>query len=101
MAENESRYRALNERQVDAAESFRGQGEDRMLEIVCECTVEGCEEMIELASSDYAEVRAHADRFIVAPDHVVPAVEDVLSRSEHYWVVEKIGAGADVARELE
>lgn len=58
-----------------------------------------CIEGIEIGLEEYERVRSNPRRFVVAPsnDHVLPDVEHVVERYGTYFVVEKIGAGADVA----
>jgi hypothetical protein len=47
-------------------------------------------------------VRAEPTHFIVAPDpaHFIADVETIVERTERYWIVEKIGAAAERAKEL-
>ncbi len=42
-----------------------------------------------VADEDYAAVRAHPDRFLVAPGHVFPEAEDLVEDHEDYAVVQK------------
>lgn len=48
---------------------------------------------------DYERVRSSPARFLVAPsdDHVLADVERVVERRATYFVVEKVGAGAELA----
>lgn len=98
IAANESRYRALNERQVDATSTFRSGNSDAFT-IACECAIDGCEQMLLVSPDTYERVRREPTRFLVAPDHIAPAAERVVERIAGVWVVEKVGAGAQVARE--
>jgi hypothetical protein len=59
----------------------------------CECAHIGCMEYIELTLGEYEALRAQPARFAIAPGdaHVVPEVEDVVEKTDRYWVVEKRG----------
>jgi hypothetical protein len=99
IAENESRYRDLNERQVDAEREFQDAGLPETLEIVCECALTTCDGSIAVPRQDYERVRAEPTHFLVLPEHVVAGAETVLRDEGAFWVVAKIEAGADVAKE--
>jgi hypothetical protein len=83
LAHNEALFRAVNEEIDDQRES----GGRRPY--VCECVDPGCTQTIELTRPEYQAVRANADRFVVAPGHVLPEVEHVVATSSGYAVVEK------------
>jgi hypothetical protein len=65
----------------------------------CECADIGCMEQIELTLGEYEALRAQPGRFAVAPGdaHVVPEVEDVVAKTDRYWVVEKRGEAKQAA----
>jgi hypothetical protein len=69
----------------------------------CECPDTACRERIELTTAEYEALRAHPNRFAVAPgeDHVWPNAEHVVERKDRYWVVAKDGAAAERAKELD
>jgi hypothetical protein len=47
----------------------------------------------------YEAVRAHSERFVVLPDHVLPDIERVVETHAYFVVVEKLpGVPAEVAR---
>jgi hypothetical protein len=54
---------------------------------------------IELSFEEYDAVRAATTRFAVAPgaEHVNLEIERVVQREDRYWVVEKIGVGAEIS----
>jgi hypothetical protein len=100
-ARNQALFREVNERvqQInDAFESLLPRGD-----WVCECADQGCIERLSLTHEEYEAVRANGARFVVAPhmDHFFPEVEAIVERHERYWVVEKVGAAADVVRQHE
>lgn len=99
VAANEARFRALNERQTAAAAEFHGADDQRELEIVCECAISECDDMVPIDAEEYRRVRGHATWFIIRPDHLIPQVEQLVEQETAYWIVEKIGAGAELAKE--
>ena len=94
-AQNQSLFREVNERieEIRPPSTF--------VEFVCECTLEGCSERVDLTQQEYESVRSDSNRFAVRPGHVVPGVELVVERTDRYEVVEKIGAGKVVAVKLD
>jgi hypothetical protein len=96
-ANTQSLFRIINERVEDLNKSFSG-----LLEIqdwVCECADDTCVERVALSLGEYEEVRANPTRFVIAPSdaHVFEEIEDVVERTERYWVVEKKGTAGEVA----
>jgi hypothetical protein len=96
-AQNQSLFREINERINGLNESFsmllpRG-------EWVCECADTACVERIEMTGAEYEAIRQGPNRFPVIPGHELAEVERVVEASGCYLVVEKIGAGAAVARD--
>jgi hypothetical protein len=81
LADNERIFRSLNER-------IAAQGGER-LELVCECSAEGCTEKIVAARAEYASVREHPQRFLVRPGHEIPAIERVVAANDRFLTVEK------------
>jgi hypothetical protein len=88
---NEAAFREVNEG------ISRGQypGEDDMLHgFRCECARLGCNKMVELTAREYERIRANSRRFLVAPGHEMPELEEVVERHDGYVVVEKTGPAA-------
>lgn len=101
MAQNEDRFRTINERTTGQIEAFHAPSASMALALVCECSQEECVEMLELALSRYRHVRTDPRWFAVAPRHAAPeSVEVVVERHEGHWIVEKVGVGGAVAEEL-
>ena len=99
-AENQSLFRSVNERIEELNRTF-----DALTPYgswTCECARVDCIERIDMTLGEYEEIRADATRFAVAPSeiHVFGDVERVVSRTDRYWIVEKIGAAAERAQEL-
>jgi hypothetical protein len=94
IAGNEAVFRQVNEA------LRRGQWpgeEDTPIAFRCECGQLGCSRLIELETGEYERVRAHPRRFLMAPDHEIPAAETVIETHRGYVVVEKSGEAGRVA----
>lgn len=76
IARNETRSRDLNER--------FGLGR-----FVCECGDLTCTEVIRLPLEIYRSIRADERRFLIAPGHDVPQMEDVVIERPRWAVVRK------------
>jgi hypothetical protein len=94
-AKNQSLFREVNERIEEVRQP------STLVEFVCECTLEGCSEIVELTEQEYESVRSHSNGFAVRPGHVVPQVEVVVDGTDRYQIVSKIGAGAPIAEKLD
>lgn len=97
IALNETLFRDLNERVQQVVTTISPEVPDA-LEIFCECGSADCVAKITLSLATYEEVRAHPERFFIAPGHEIPDVEDVVERRTGYWVVEKHAEEAQIAR---
>ena len=95
VAENEVRFRALNERLQDQAGTW--QGTEGQLSLVCECGDVDCTAGIELSVPEYEAVRAVQTQFVVIPGHELTEVEDVVGGTESWLVVRKRGEAAKIA----
>ena len=95
VAENEVRFRALNERLRESGAAW--EGHEGVLSLVCECGDEDCTLAIELTPAEYESVRAEETQFAILPAHVRPEVEDVVSEQARWVVVRKRGEAATIA----
>jgi hypothetical protein len=95
VAENEVRFRDLNERL--RASGAVWEGRDGVLSIVCECGDEDCTVAIQLTPGEYESVRAEETQFAIVPEHVRPEVEDVVSEHEGWALVRKRGEAGAIA----
>lgn len=95
-ARNEVLLRRYNEH----VEAERLRTQPTLSEWVCECADPQCAQLLRLSIPEYEAVRAEPTRFLVAPSdrHVAADIEYVVQREPRFWVIEKIGVGADVAR---
>jgi hypothetical protein len=94
-ARNQALFREVNESVREVNETF---GEiEPTSEWVCECAHPTCVERISLTIDEYKALRAAPTLFAVAPSegHVFVEVENIVDRTERYWVVEKIGEAAE------
>ena len=96
-AKNEALFREVNERVVEVAEQF----ETELFHAFCECSDAACTRRLQITPPEYAAVRAQGDRFALIAGHDDPSIERVVERTERFVVVEKLGEGADIARELD
>jgi hypothetical protein len=95
VAENEVRFRALNERLQEQAGTW--QGREGELSLVCECGDEDCTAAIELSVRRYEAVRAVETQFVVIRGHERTDIEDVVDGAENWLVVRKRGKAAEIA----
>lgn len=100
IAENQSTFRAANEKIEAAAEDI---GLDDEVPFICECPVETCTEIVRLTLAAYTEIRRHPRRFFNAPGHEATSVRSgagvVVEECESYVVVEKVGVAGELAAE--
>ena len=99
LAENEIRFRALNERLREGSDTW-GPG-DGVLELVCECADENCTRSIALSARDYEAVRGDETQFMVVPGHVRSEIEDVVAERDGWLVVRKRGEAAEIAADTD
>lgn len=99
LARNEALFRDVNERVREAA-AAHGVGQ-HMYQFFCECSNVDCTFQLHATLAEYEAVRAHGSRFVVAPEHWLPEVETIAEKNERWWTVEKHGAAAELAEELD
>ena len=102
IAANENLLRERNE-QAKAVNAVHVWVNPPLPDWTCECGDESCLDPIRVSINEYEAVRAKPTRFMVAPspEHVAPGVEHVVQRGERYWIVEKIGVGAEMSEALD
>jgi len=101
MARNDAVFRAANEKIEDFVKSIDGAGEGP-LPFLCECADVTCTDIIRITSSEYEALRQQPAWFATVPGH--EGDEDwarVVQANERYAVIEKLGAAAEVAAELD
>jgi hypothetical protein len=95
LARNETIFREVNER----IEELTREGES--LQILCECGNPDCQEPLRVAIAEYERVRQEPTDFLVAPGHVIPEIEKVVSGTQRFEVVRKLAGEEELARETD
>ena len=97
IGENEALFRSVNEKVQKLGGAFSTSTDTFV--IVCECGTQSCMEHIELQPAEYERVRHNPLHFLIKPGHEFREAEEVIERTDRYWVVEKgSGTPAAVAR---
>ncbi len=98
IGKNEALFREVNERIRELNDAFDASGVREPTDFVCECSLEGCRDYVQLTLTEYEGVRSSSARFLVAPGHLwTPDNEREVERHDRYWVVEKLGAAREAA----
>src|SRR5215218_4194306 len=87
-ARNEEVFRTVNQRIDEGAEKHHVEGQ---IPFHCECCDASCVEKLSISPQEYERVVEQRFCFVVIPGHQNSAVEQVVQRHPHYFVVEKIG----------
>lgn len=98
LAQNETLFRAVNERIEEAAAPGRND-DGHEFEFLCECSNTDCNLRLPLTIPEYEEVRRSPVLFIVAPGHELPEIETVVLRKGSYQIVTKRGKAAEFVTE--
>jgi hypothetical protein len=94
LAQRQNLFRDANERIEYAATVVGHKG---LRPFICECSLDGCVERIEVEPEIYEEVRDNPARFLTLPGHELIELEAVVARRPSYQVVEKTGVFAEIA----
>ncbi len=92
IAANEILVREVNELIVEKTTEMAGDGlepGDQECGFLCACGRPGCTETLALTVEQFEAAHSEDDRFIVAPGHQVPEIEQVVERHDDYLVVKK------------
>ena len=101
IARNDALFRDANERINDVATSL-DRHDQALLPFLCECADVRCTEIVQLSAQEYEELRRDSTRFATVPGHEGgDASARVVDENERYATVEKLGAAARVAVELD
>lgn len=95
IAKNEAQFRDINERLSEGLRQVPNNPE--LLEFICECGEQTCEQHVRLRLGEYEQVRLDSRRFAVVPGHMIPDAERAVFSNERFVVVEKIGDAIDLA----
>ena len=95
-AKNEIVLRKLNER----IEAHHLRVQPTVAAWVCECADENCAQPVKMTIAEYEAVRAEPTYFFIAPsdEHLSTDIEYVVRREPGYWVIAKMGVGAEMSR---
>lgn len=94
LEDSDSDERARRAAQIEANmrrvnEAIEAGSHGGRLVFLCECGRLGCGTTILLSHEEYEDVRTSFDRFLVAPGHDIPPIEEVVERHDGYLVVSK------------
>ena len=95
-AQNQSIFRAVNQRIKDLSEKLLGAGSD--VDFVCECDDPACIKRMRMRLAEFTEFDRMENCFIVVPGHEDAEVEEVMTRHKNYLVVAKVGANRESVR---
>jgi hypothetical protein len=109
--ENEMIFRRMNEKVGDDLGALDAmhiaddnpqliRDEDILLRFKCECSDEDCGERIPLKLSDFQEIHADRDTFILMPNHQVEPIERVVRKEKNYSVVIKNNSTPEPGEDL-
>ena len=99
-ARNEAIFREVNERIEELSRRSGIDEDDSLLPgFICECSTEGCTELLQLSYHQYEAVRQNPRRFLVLPGHQDLDVERVVDQLANALVVEKFSETSEVAVE--
>jgi hypothetical protein len=89
-AKNEALLRTVNDR-ISALDAEAGWADpEHLFDFQCECgNPDGCDGRVPMSLPEYDNVRTQRDRFAVLPGHENDAIEDVVERTERYYIVDK------------
>jgi hypothetical protein len=100
LSRNEAIFREVNERTRSLQERFGPEDPNsRYEEFLCECGDQMCVERVKLTPHEYERVRGDSAQFVLRPGHTVPRIERVVTETDRYVVVVKMGDAAEVAAE--
>lgn len=68
------------------------------VDFLCECSAIHCTDAIRMTLPQYFAVHEDPIQFSILPLHNLPEVEDVVQKTDGFWVVRKRDVAADVAR---
>jgi hypothetical protein len=85
LARRQTLFREVNERIEELTD-----GEDRSIQILCECSDTDCLVTLELSKEDYERVRLVPTWFAIEQGHEIAEIERVVGEFNGYAVVEKI-----------
>ncbi len=98
-ARNEALFREVNEHLQRLEERLGPDSE--VAEFVCECADEACIEKVTVPVDVYERVRSNPRQFLLCPGHQRPELEELVSASDDYLIVEKRGKAGHIAEKTD
>jgi hypothetical protein len=96
-ADNQNRYRDVNERVMETNARFDLDGEARTVEVLCECGRAGCADRVEVTRELYERLRSDPETFVLKPGHEEGLVESVVERTPEFVIARNFGQAAQIA----
>jgi hypothetical protein len=97
VARNEAISREINEGIERAVGSREG-----YVRMTCECGLSDCQALVAISIGEYEVLRSDPRRFAVVRDHVMADVEEAVSVTDRFVVVQKReGTPAEVSEDLD
>jgi hypothetical protein len=84
LARRQTLFREVNERIEELTD-----GQEKSIQILCECSDTDCLVTLELPMEDYERVRSVPTWFAIEQGHEIPEIERVVAQVDGYAVVEK------------
>jgi hypothetical protein len=100
LAQNEALYREVNERISEQAERHDGRPH-ALYQFLCECSNLDCNLRLDVTLGEYEAVRAFPRRFVIAPDHHLPDVEQIVADQGAFCVIEKEDEAGKLVEQLD
>ena len=94
LAQRQNLFRNANERIEHAATAV---GHAGMRPFICECSLDGCLEHVEVDAAVYHKMRGYKARFVTLPGHEIAAIEIIVERNELFQIVEKTAVFGEIA----
>ncbi len=94
IAKNEASFRDINERLSQGLRQVPHNPE--LLEFICECGNQTCEQHVRLSLVEYEHIRADSRRFAIVPGHIIPGAERLVASHDRFDVVEKLGEAIEL-----
>jgi hypothetical protein len=98
-AKNESIFRAVNEQIRTISEGFSAAEDEETVSFVCECSKIECVAAVSATLGEYLAIRAQPDQFLILAEHLDPDQERIVTRTDRFAVVEKLGLAGELAEE--
>ena len=100
VALNQSVFRTINDKIEGLNKAFALVSDE--FTVICECGDAVCVEQLTMSRDEYVALRADSTLFAVAPEHETADLEEVVEKTDGYWIVRKRGGRpAELANALD